>query len=192
MTNKEKMLSGEFYNAWDEGLTKEREKAKDLLFELNATKPSLRNKRQNIVLQLFGSVGKNCWLESPFNCDFGSNITVSDNFYANTNCCILDCARVTCGDNVLIGPNVGLYTPDHAFDAEERAAGYERSKPITIGNNVWIGGNVSIIGGVTIGDNSIIGAGSTVTKDIPSGVLAVGNPARVIREITEKDKVGLI
>ncbi len=189
MSNKEKMLNGEYYISWDEELTLEREKAKDLLFEFNNTRPSLRAEREEIIRNMFGGVGKNCWIESPFNCDFGYNITVGDNFYTNTNCCILDCAKVTIGNNVWIGPNVGIYTPNHAFDSKERSDGYERSLPIVIGDNVWIGGGVNIIGGVTIGGNSIIGAGSVVTKDIPSGVIVAGNPAKIIREITEKDKL---
>lgn len=189
MSNKEKMLNGEYYISWDEELTLEREKAKDLLFEFNNTRPSLRAEREEIIRNMFGGVGKNCWIESPFNCDFGYNITVGDNFYTNTNCCILDCAKVTIGNNVWIGPNVGIYTPNHAFDSKERSDGYERSLPIVIGDNVWIGGGVNIIGGVTIGGNSIIGAGSVVTKDIPSGVIVAGNPAKIIREITEKDKI---
>lgn len=189
MSNKEKMLNGEYYISWDEELTLEREKAKDLLFEFNNTRPSLRAEREAIIRNMFGGVGKNCWIESPFNCDFGYNITVGDNFYTNTNCCILDCARVTIGNNVWIGPNVGIYTPNHAFDSKERSDGYEKSLPVVIGDNVWIGGGVNIIGGVRIGGNSIIGAGSVVTKDIPAGVIVAGNPAKIIREITEKDKI---
>ena len=189
MSNKEKMLNGEYYISWDEELTLEREKAKDLLFEFNSIKPSLRVERETIINKLFGKVGKNCWIESPFNCDYGYNITVGDNFYTNTNCCILDCAKITIGNNVWIGPNVGIYTPNHAFDSKERADGYERYLPIEIGDNVWIGGGVTIIGGVKIGKNSIIGAGSVVTKDIPAGVLVAGNPAKIIREITENDKI---
>ena len=189
MSNKEKMLNGEYYISWDEELTLEREKAKDLLFEFNSIKPSLRAEREIIINKLFGKVGKNCWIESPFNCDYGYNITVGDNFYTNTNCCILDCAKITIGNNVWIGPNVGIYTPNHAFDSKERTHGYEKSLPIEIGDNVWIGGSVTIIGGVKIGQNSIIGAGSVVTKNIPDGVIAAGNPAKVIREITENDKI---
>lgn len=189
MSNKKKMLNGEYYISWDEELTLEREKAKDLLFEFNNTRPSLRAERETIIRNMFGGVGKNCWIESPFNCDFGYNITVGDNFYTNTNCCILDCAKVTIGNNVWIGPNVGIYTPNHAFDSKERSDGYEKSLPIVIGDNVWIGGGVNIIGGVRIGENSIIGSGSVVTKDIPAGVIVAGNPAKIIREITEKDKI---
>lgn len=192
MTNKEKMLRGDYYISWDEELTIEREKAKDILFEFNNTKPSSRSKREDIIRKLFGKLGKNSWIESPFNCDYGSHIYAGDNFYANTNCCILDCAKITFGNNVWIGPNVGFYSPEHAFDSKERAAGYERALPITIGDNVWICGGVTIIGGVTIGSDSIIGAGSVVVKDIPSGVLALGNPAKVIRPITEDDTLGLL
>ena len=190
MTTREKMLSGEYYISWDEDLTRERERAKDICFEFNNIKPSLREEREKVIRKLFGKVGENCWIESPFNCDYGSNITVGDNFYANTNCCILDCAKVTFGDNVWIGPNVGFYTPEHAFISEQRTAGYEHSLPITVGDNVWICGGVTVVAGVTIGADSIIGAGSVVTKDIPEGVIAVGNPERVLRKITEEDRVG--
>lgn len=190
-TEKEKMLSQEYYICWDEELTEERERAKDLLFEFNKLKPSERKERNQIIKKLFHTVGENAWIESPFNCDYGYNITIGDNFYANTNCTILDCAKVTIGNNVLIGPNVSLYTPNHAIDADERKAGYERSLPITIGDNVWIGGSVTIVPGVTIGDNAIIGAGSVVTKDIPAKVIAAGVPCRVMRPITEKDNKGL-
>ena len=191
MTNKEKMSNGEYYTSLDEKLTVEREWAKDMLFEFNGLRPSLRDKREQIIRRLFGKVGKNCWIESPFNCDYGYNITVGDNFYTNTNCCILDCAKVTIGNNVWIGPNVGIYTPEHAFDPEERAAGYEHALPVVIQDNVWLCGGVTITGGVTIGAGSIIGAGAVVVKDIPCGVIAAGNPARVIRKITPQDKLNL-
>lgn len=191
MTEKEKMLNQEYYISWDKELVVERERAKDLLFRFNNTLPSLREERSAIIHQLFGSVGKNCWIESPFNCDYGYNISVGDNFYTNTNCTILDCAKITIGHNVLIGPNVGFYTPNHAVDAAERKDGYERSLPITIGDNVWISGSVTILPGVTIGENSIIGAGSVVTKNIPANVVAVGVPCKVVRDITASDKLGL-
>ncbi|MDQ2086458.1 sugar O-acetyltransferase [Herbivorax sp. ANBcel31] len=160
MSVREKMLKGEYYISWDKELTEEREKAKDILFEFNNLKPSLRAEREGIIRKLFGKTGDNCWIESPFNCDYGSNIFVGDNFYTNTNCCILGCAKVTIGDNVLIGPNVGIYTPEHAFNSEERGKGYERALPVEVGDNVWICGGVTITGGVKIGSNTIIGAGS--------------------------------
>ena len=191
MSDKEKMLNQQYYISWADELVAEREIAKDFLFEFNGMKPSMRKERNEIISKLFSSVGKNCWIESPFNCDYGYNIVVGDNFYANTNCTILDCAKVTIGDDVLIGPNVSFYTPNHAVDADERKAGYEISLPINIGNKVWIGGSVAILPGVSIGDNSIIGAGSVVTKDIPANVIAVGVPCKVIRQITTDDKVGL-
>ncbi|MBS4218360.1 sugar O-acetyltransferase [Bacillus sp. FJAT-49711] len=191
MSAKDKMLNQEFYLTWDKELTKDRERAKDLLFELNHLKPSSRFERNQVIQQLIPSIGENAWIESPFNCDFGYNISTGDNFYANSNCTILDCAKVTIGHNVLFGPNVGLYTPNHPIDADERKAGYERSLPINIGDNVWIGGSAVIVPGVTIGDNTAIGAGSVVTKDIPANVIAAGVPCRVIRSITENDKIGL-
>ncbi|MEH7177097.1 sugar O-acetyltransferase [Neobacillus vireti] len=191
MSEKDKMLNQEYYISWDKELVEERERAKDLLFEFNNFKPSKRYERNQIIQKLFHSIGENAWIESPFNCDYGYNITVGDNFYANTNCTILDCAKVTIGNNVLIGPNVSLYTPNHAVNADERKEGYERSLPINIGDNVWISGSVTIVPGVTIGDNTIIGAGSVVTKDIPANVIAAGVPCRVIRSITDGDKIGL-
>lgn len=188
MTVKEKMLAGEYYVGMEKSLVAERERAKDILFEFNSTKPSSRAEREILLKKLFGKLGKNSWIESPFNCDYGSNIHVGDNFYVNTNCCILDCAKVTIGDNVFIGPNVGIYPPEHAFDKDERAIGCERALPVEIGDDVWICGSVSIKGGVKIGSGSIIGMGSVVIDDVPDGVIAAGNPARVIRKITDRDK----
>lgn len=183
MTEKEKMLAGEYYDSTIEDLTQERERAKELLFEFNNTKPSNKKKRDEIIRKLFKSVGKNCWIEPPFNCDYGYNVSIGDNFYANVNCCILDCAEIKIGNNVFIGPNVGFYPPEHAIDKIERRAFYERARSIEIGDDVWICGSVCIKGGVKIGSGSIIGMGSVVTKDIPENVIAAGNPARVIRKI---------
>lgn len=191
MTAKEQMLSGEYYIPWDETLTQERERAKDLVFELNNIPPSQREKRKVVAQQLMPNLGENHWIESPFSCDYGYNIKTGKNFYTNTNCTILDCGEVIIGDDVLIGPNVSLYTVDHAFDGKERKAGYEIAYPIVIGDRVWLGGSVTIVGGVTIGENTIIAAGSVVTKDIPANVIAGGVPCRVIRPITEADRKGL-
>ncbi len=190
-SEKDKMLNQEYYIPWDKELTEERERAKDLLFEFNNLKPSKRDERNKIIRELFGSTGENIWIESPFSCDYGYNITVGNNFYTNTNCTILDCAKITIGNNVLIGPNVSFYTPNHAFDADERNIGFEKSLPISIGDNVWISGSVTIVPGVTIGNNTIIGAGSVVTKDVPANVIAAGVPCKVIRPMTEQDKLGL-
>lgn len=162
--------------------------SKDLQFELNNTKPSLRKEREQLVKKLFGKTGESLLVESPFSCDFGYNITVGENFYANHDCVILDCAPVTIGDNVLLAPQVGLYAAGHPIDPEKRSEGYDMAKPITIGNNVWLGGGVKVIGGVTIGDNCVIGAGSVVIRDIPPNCVAAGNPCRVLRKIDERDK----
>lgn len=188
-TEKEKMLASEYYIPWDDTLTADREKAKDLLFELNNTAPSKREERKKIIEELMPSLaGKDHWIESPFGCDYGYNIKAGKNFYTNTNCTLLDGAEIIIGDDVLFGPNVSLYTPNHAFDAEERKQGYEQALPIVIGDNVWLGGSVTIVGGVTIGKNTIIAAGSVVTKDIPENVLAAGVPCKVLRPITKEDK----
>lgn len=191
MTNKERMMNQEYYLGFDEELTKERERSKSLLFEFNNLNPTKRERRMEIINQLIPNIGKGAWIESPFNCDYGTNLTIGKNFYANNNCTLLDCAPITIGNNVLFAPNVNLYTPNHAFDLRQREEGWEQSLPITIEDNVWIGGSVSIVGGVTIGRGSIIGAGSVVTKDIPEGVIAAGNPCKIIREITEEDKFEL-
>lgn len=187
MTEKEKMISGRYYVSSDNELIEQREKAKGILFRLNGTNPQNRTLRDMALRELIGSIGTGCWIESPFNCDFGYNITIGNDFYSNVNLTILDCAPVTIGNNVFIGPNVGIYTPNHSFDAASRNKYYERSLPVNIKDNVWIGGSVSIMGGVTIGENSIIGAGSVVTRDIPENVIAAGVPCRVLRKITDKD-----
>ena len=140
--------------------------------------------------KLFKSVGKNVWIEPDFRCEFGKNITIGSDVYINFGCVILDCGQVTIGNNTLIGPNVGIYDANHVLDAEERIAGGLKPGNVHIGNRVWIGGNTTLLPNITIGDDTVIGAGSIVTHDIPSGVVAVGNPCHVLRKITEKDKVG--
>ena len=144
--------------------------------------------RDRLFRELFGSLGKGAFLEPPFNCDYGCNTYIGDNFYANMDCIFLDVARITIGDRVFFGPRVGLYTPYHPIDAAVRASGPEGARPITIGNDVWFGGSVVVCPGVTIGDDVVIGAGSVVTKDIPSHSVAVGNPCHVIRKITDADR----
>ena len=138
--------------------------------------------------QLFQKVGENVWIEPDFKCEFGKNITIENDVYINFGCVILDCAEVTIGEHTLLGPNVGIYAANHATDVNERINGGCYGKPIHIGKNVWLGGDVKVLPGVTIGDNTIIGTGSIVTKDISANVIAVGNPCKVIKEITEADK----
>ena len=183
MDEKEKMILGELYYANNEELIKERVKAKDLCYEYNNLKPSQEKERKEILNKLLGNTKENFFIEQPFICDYGYNIEIGENFYANHNLTILDCNKVKFGDNVFIAPNCSFYTAGHPLDVETRNKGLEYAKPIEVGNNVWIGGNVVILPGVKIGDNAVIGAGSVVTKNIPSNVLAVGNPCKVIREI---------
>ncbi len=182
------MLAGLPYLAFGEELFNERQFAKDLLFSYNNLHPSDVVERDALLGKLLGKVGKPFFIEPPFRCDYGYNIFLGDNFYANYNCTILDCAAVTVGDNVMFAPNVSLFTAGHPIHAEPRNSGYEYAFPITIGDNVWIGGNAVINPGITIGANTVIGAGSVVTKDIPANVVAAGNPCRVIREIYDADK----
>lgn len=188
MTEKEKMMAGMLYNSMgEEELVKERQNAKKLCREYNTADPLDMETKTSIMKRILGKTGERFWIESPFMCDYGSNIEVGENFYANYNLVVLDCAKVTIGNNVLIAPNVGIYTAGHPIVADQRNAGLEYAYPITIGDNVWIGGGVQICPGVTIGDNVVIGAGSVVTKDIPSNTVAFGVPCRVVREITDED-----
>lgn len=181
-SEKEKMLAGNFYYAGDEELTKEREYARNLIFEFNHSRPSENDKKQRVLKQLITAKGL-FYIEGPFYCDYGYNIEVGENFYANYGCTILDVNKVKIGDNVMLAPNVQIYTAAHPIDPTERVTGKEFAKPIIIGNNVWIGGGAIICPGVKIGDNVTIGAGSVVTKDIPDDVIAAGNPCRVIKNI---------
>jgi len=190
MKEMEKAAAGLLYDAnYDAEVLRQREEAKAVLYDYNHTHPRDSAVRQALLKSLLGKTGENFLFEPPFYCDYGFNIEVGENFYANMNLVILDGAKVTIGDNAFIAPNVGLYTAGHPLDAERRNQGLEYALPITIGNNVWIGAAVSVMPGVTIGDGCVIGAGSIVTKDLPPNVLAAGNPCRVIREITEADKL---
>lgn len=188
MTEWERLQQGLIYNDFDEDLFERRDAAKKLFKAYNKTNDDEGELRNKILQQLFKQIGKNVWIEPDFKCEFGKNITIEDDVYINFGCIILDCAEVTIGSHTLFGPNIGLYTVNHSTDAQERINGGCYGKPIHIGKNVWLGGDVKVLAGVTIGDNTIIGTGSIVTKDIPSNVIAVGNPCKVIREITDKDK----
>ncbi len=188
MNQKERMLNGLPYKAWMDNLDAERDACKEIIYEFNMLKPSERKRIPEILKELFGKTGNNILVEPPFHCDYGWNIETGENFYANYNLTILDVGKVTFGDNVLIAPNVSIYAAGHPIHPDSRNSGYEYGIPVTIGNNVWIGGSVVILPGVTIGDNVVIGAGSVVTKDIPSNVIAAGNPCKVVREITDADR----
>ena len=187
-SEKEKMLAGQPYLANGSELVGERLFAKELLFQFNNSRPVEVEARNAILQKLFGKTGANFYVEPPFRCDYGYNIEIGDNFYANYNLVILDCASVKIGDNVFIAPNVGIYTAGHPIHSDLRNQELEFALPIEIGNSVWIGGNVVINPGIKIGDNTVIGSGSVVTKNIPPNVVAVGNPCKVLRSITEDDK----
>ena len=188
MNQKERMLNNIPYRAWLDGLEEERLACKTKTYEYNNIPPRDRAKRKELMRTIVGKIGEEFNIESPFQCDYGYNIEIGENFYSNHNLIILDVGRVKIGDNVQVAPNVSIYTAGHPVHPETRNTGYEYGIDITIGDNVWIGGSVSILPGVTIGDNAVIGAGSVVTKDIPANVIAAGNPCRVIREITEEDR----
>ena len=188
MNQKERMLAGLPYKAWLDGLSEERMACKKQIHAFNLLPPEEEDRAEEMIYALLGKAGKNVWINAPFHCDYGYNIEVGDNFFANYGLTILDVAKVVIGDNVQAAPNVSIYTAGHPVHPDSRNSGYEYGIPVTIGDNVWIGGNVVILPGVTIGSNSIIGAGSVVTKDVPEWVIAAGNPCKVIRKITEADR----
>ena len=184
LNEKHKMLNEEYYHAGlDLKPFAERQHCKNLCYQHNITSPQLMRKRNNLITKILGKIGKSFLIEQPFMCDYGYNIEIGENFCSNHNLLILDSAKVKIGDNVLVGPNCSFYTSNHPINYKERELGKESAKPITLGNNVWIGGNVVLLAGVTIGDNSVIGAGSIVSKDIPANSVAVGNPCKVIKTI---------
>lgn len=186
MTEKEKMLAGEMYDPLDAELVKARWQARENMRNYN-TVPPLEEAQRQAILKSMLNCKDQILIEPPFIFDYGTNIEVGENFMANFNLTVLDCAPVKIGDNVMIAPNVSIFTATHPVHAKARNAGREYASPITIGNNVWIGGSSVICPGVTIGENAVIGAGSVVTKDIPSDCVAAGNPCRVLRYITEDD-----
>lgn len=184
-TEKEKMLAGALYDPLDQQLTDERLKARLLIKELNDTREDQIEERQRILMELLPHAGAGLWLQPPFYCDYGFNMIIGDKVFFNFNCVVLDVAQVTIGDRTLFGPNVQIYTASHPMSAAERASGFEYAKPITIGRDVWIGGSTILCPGVTIGDRTVIGAVSVVTKDIPADVFAAGNPCKVIRPLEQ-------
>ena len=189
MTEREKAQKGYLYDAnYDQQIIEERTRCADLCYEFNQCRPSDTKKQKELLTKILGSMKENPVITAPFYCDYGFNISIGKNFYPNHNVTILDGAKVTFGDNVFIAPNCVFSTAGHAIDSEQRSRGLEIALPITVGDNVWIGTNVSVLPGVTIGNNTIIGAGSVVNKNIPEGVIAAGNPCKVIRKITEEDK----
>ena len=182
-TEKEKMLAGELYNALDEQLSAERIKARLLLKKLNDASAEDNETMMAVLQELIPNAGKDLWTQPPFYCDYGYNIEAGEKVFFNFNCVVLDVMKVRIGSRTLFGPNVQIYTATHPIDFQERANGLEYAKPVVIGEDVWVGGSVVICPGVTIGNRTVIGAGSVVTKDIPDDVFAAGNPCRVIRSI---------
>jgi maltose O-acetyltransferase len=181
-SEREKMLAGEPYDPLDPQLCLERDRCRDLCARLNATGEHQKDERQRLLSELFGKPS-DAWVQPPFFCDYGTNIVLGTKVFFNFNCVVLDVARVTIGSNVLFGPSVQIYTATHPMSAAERRTGLESARPVTIGCDVWVGGAAVICPGVTIGDRSVIGAGSVVTRDIPPDVFAAGNPARVLRAL---------
>jgi maltose O-acetyltransferase len=182
-TEKEKMLAGELYDATDPVLLFERRKARLLFKAFNETGDDEQEKRKQLLNELIPSQGHSLWIEPPFFCDYGTNISLGDRVFFNFNCVILDVMKVTIGSNVLFGPSVQVYTAMHPMDSKERASGLEFARPITIGSDVWIGGGAIICPGVEIGERCVIGAGSVVTKNILADTFAAGNPCRVIKQL---------
>lgn len=188
MDQSQRMAAGLPYKAWMDGLPQRRLEAKKKLYVFNHTPPEEQEASMALLRELFGRTGEDLWIEPIFRCDYGSNIFVGDHFYANYNLTILDVAPVTIGNNVMVAPNVSVFTAGHPIHPQARNSGYEYGRPVTIGDNVWIGGGAILLPGVTVGDNSVIAAGSVVGRDIPSGVVAAGNPCRIVREITDADR----
>ncbi|MFA9398240.1 MAG: sugar O-acetyltransferase [Clostridiaceae bacterium] len=188
MNQKDRMLAGLPYKAWLDGLPEERMENKKKIYKYNHCLPDEKEKNDELIRDILGKAGSNINIHVPFYCDYGKNIEIGDNFFANYSCTILDVGKVIIGNNVQFAPNVSLYTAGHPIHPDSRNSGYEYGISITIGNNVWLGGNVIVNPGVHIGNNVVVGSGSVVTKDIPDNMIAAGNPCRIIREITEEDR----
>jgi maltose O-acetyltransferase len=178
-----KMLAGELYIASDPELVLARRRARDLLRALNGSRDEEHDERRRILGELLGAVGEGVWIEPPFWCDYGRNIALGDRVYFNFNCVVLDCAAVTIGSDVFFGPNVQVYAATHPLDHVVRKSGLELARPIEVGADVWVGGGAILCPGVRVGARSVIGAGSVVTRDVPEGVVAAGNPCRVVRHL---------
>ena len=189
MTPIELMQNGKLHHWNDKEIQELSKKAELLVEQYNSTKVGEDEKRTEILKELLGEGGDKCFIKPPFRCDYGKFIEIGERTFINYDCIILDACKVKIGKHVLIGPRTCIYSATHPIYAPVRIEGYDISKPVTIGDNVWLGGNVVVNPGVTIGENSIIGAGSVVTKDIPANVIAAGNPCKVIREITDEDKI---
>lgn len=184
MTEKEKMIKGDMYFSADETLVKERNRARRLTRAFNNTTEDELDKRSKILKELLGETGENIYIEPTFRCDYGYNIYVGENFYANFDCLLLDICPIKIGNNAMLAPGVHIYTATHPLNPTERNSGYEYGKPVNIGDNVWIGGRAVICPGVTIGNNVVVAAGAVVTKDVPDNVVVGGNPAKIIKEIS--------
>jgi maltose O-acetyltransferase len=182
-SEKAKMLRGDLYDASDPELVAERKSARELARRYNETTEAEGDRRRELLSELFGSIGGNAVVETPFRCDYGYNVHVGDDFYANFDCVVLDVCRVDVGDRCLFGPGVHVYTATHPVDRDERAAGTEYGRPLSIGDDVWVGGRAVLNPGVEVGDGAVVASGAVVTEDVPGGVVVGGNPARVIREL---------
>jgi maltose O-acetyltransferase len=182
-TEKEKMRAGELYNAADPELVADRLHAQHLLYQFNGSRPDAAEARLELLLELIAYFGRGSVIQPSFRCDYGYNLLIGRNVFINYDCVFLDCNRITIGDDVQIGPAVQIYTAQHPTDAEVRRSGLEFALPVTVGDNVWIGGGAILCPGVTIGADTVIGAGSVVTRDLPPSVIAVGNPCRVLRSV---------
>lgn len=190
-TEREKMLAGELYDALEPGLIADRYRARDLCLKLNGSRDEEEELRRDLCKQIFGKGGDTVWMQPPFYCDYGSNIELGERVFFNFNCVVLDVCRIRIGDFSLFGPAVQILTPMHPLDAALRRK-QEYGKPIDIGSDVWVGAGALILPGVTIGSRTVIGAGSVVTRDVPDGMFAAGNPCRVIREISEEERQSLM
>lgn len=188
MDQKERMAAGLPYKPWEDGLEELRAENKKRIFRFNHLSPDQTEEIEATLRDILGAAGAGAWIEAPFHCDYGKNIHVGKNFFANYNLTVLDVGQVKIGDNVLMGPNVSIYAVGHPIHPDARRSGYEYGQGVDIGSDVWLGGSVVILGGVTIGAGTVVAAGSVVTRDLPPNVVAAGNPCRVVRPITEADR----